>query len=295
MKKQTLTFLLAVVFLAMVAGCATTKRVELLENRLGADELDHQMTREKLAKVESSQKDFSKDLSVTKDQLLQVTKETTEAIQGLRRSNAKNETGLNEVRADITATKTQVQGLTLKTEDLEKGIGLVKAEVKQVEKQVQKEYKDLRVYALNLRKIIAEREAKHSYKADEVEGISVYLVGTFAKGEATLNKDLETGLNKTLEALKNKQEELLEIHGFADITGFKGKTPEESEKLNQELSINRGKTTQVWFKGKGLDVSDDKIRGFGGVVKFGTERDNRCVVIFAKPTTPSVQTPPPTK
>ena len=302
MKKVSM-FLLAIVFLAaiLVAGCATTGRVEQTELKVAelkgfyqALNLDLGVARNDIRGLKEATGSLKTDLGATKNQLQEVTQKT--------------EVGLNAIKSDLGATKTQVQGqvqgLTRKAEDLEKGLEIVRAEIKTEIKQVEREYKDLRVYALNLRKIIAEREAKHSYKADEVEKISVYLVGPFTTGQATLNEFIESGLIKALSEMKNKQEEILEIHGFASVIGFRGKSPEESEKLNQELSFGRAKVIQAWFKGKDVNIPDEKVLSFGGVIKFGAERDNRCVAIFGKPKpvappTPATPTPttpsPPTK
>lgn len=288
--KKVFMLLLVVVSLAaiLVAGCASTKSVEVFGNRLGANELDLKMAREKMDKVANSQESLVKDLVATKSQLLELTKATNVAIQELKKVDAKNEV--------------DIQGLARKSEDLEKGLGLakieMKADLKEVETRFEKRFTDLRAYVRayipNLRKTVAEREARHSYKADEVEEIVVCFAGPFDEGKSEITKDkVEPSLEKALAKFKEKNCDLLEIHSFADKRGFKGKTAEEGIKLNVELSVNRGKATQAWLKTKGIDIPDEKIHAFGSTEKFGDERDCRTVVLFGKvnPPAPPAKTP----
>ena len=273
MKKQTLIFWLALVIpTILVVGCASTKSVEVLGNRLGANELDLQMTRQKLAKVEGIQ--------IGLGERIEKVEKTDIALKielGATKKDLTNVTQRVEgIEVDLGATRTQIQGLTAKTDGIEKGLGIAK-----------KEFKDIQSYIPVFRKIIAEREAKHGYKADAVEKIVVCIVGSFESGQSKLNKDIEAGLEKALAKFKEKNCEVVGIHGFADTVGFKGKTPQESEGLNKELSFGRAKVVQAWYKGKNIDVPDDKVLGLGEVINFGTEKDNRAVVIFGLPKPPA--------
>lgn len=283
MKKQTLVFLLVMVFLAVLAGCATVKRAELIEKRMGIQEVDLQNTREEMAREKGFREGLGKRIDGIENNFKAGLGATKKDLVNIASRVEKTEVSLNEVKTDLGTTKGWLQEVASKTE----------ATLTELKSQVQKEYKDIRSYAIVLREIIAKREALHSYTGSEVEKIAVYFVGPFPLGQSKLDKDGKVSMAKTLAILKGKDYEILGVHGFADIIKFKGKTPEESEKLNQEISVSRANNIQARLKENGIDVADDKVLGFGGVVKFGTERDNRTVAIFGMPKPPTTPAPAP--
>lgn len=280
MKKQALIFLVSMVFLAVLAGCATTGRVQETDVRVAKIEGFTQALNLKLGTVENDVRANKEATELLKADLGATKNKVREVAQRVEKAEG-----------DIGATKTQVQGLGQKAEDLEKGMGLVKLELKNELRQVEKEYKNLKTYALAIRKTVAEREALHSFKKDvDLENVNTYFIGYFETGKSAIDdsargKALKKQLENVLANVKNKNLEIKEIHAFASITG----TPEG----NKELSEKRAKAVSEWLKTKEVEVTDDKIVGLGGVTKFGTLLDNQSAIIFAVPklAAPPAKTP----
>ena len=254
--------------------------------------------------MEEKQEGFTKDLSITKNQLLQVTKETTEAIQGLKKANEATKNSIVSVAQRLENSEIN---LDTKIQVVDKKVNAVNSELEAIKDQLAKKDKDLRSFVLAriemIRGTVAEREALHGYKTDpDLKNIHVIFIGfptgksKIPTGDSNADKKLIAGFEKALDIIKSNGLEIIEIHGFASTLGDPNKKPEENTKLNQELSVARAKFSQAWFKEKGLSVPDDKVFDFGGVVKFGEQLDNQTVVIFAtKPATPPAKTPPSTK
>jgi len=291
MKKRVSIFLLAMVFLAaiLVAGCATVGRVEQTELKVAKLEgftqalnLDLGNVRNDVRGLKETSNSLKTDLGATKSRLQELAQKT--------------EVGLNSIKTDLGAAREQIQGF-------EKRVISVESDLSATKDQIAKEYKNLRSFALArtemVRKRVAEREGKHVFAKDSVEdlskNLSMFFIGPFPTGKATLTKGLGFQLERVISQIKNKKLEIKEIDAFASITG----TPQETFETNQTLSEERGKAVAEFLKTKGIEIPAEKVLALGGTTRFGEPLDNQSVVVFATPAAPTTPTPaaptPPTK
>lgn len=282
MKRYVFHFLLAVAMVTVfVTGCATTGRVSKMECDLAEWKGFAKGTQWKVDEIAKDLEATKTDLGAVKTNLGATKNDVVVLKSNLKKVGDKAEADLNEVKEEI-------QGLAQKS-DLD---GVKTELMAEVEEQVKK-FEDLRGYVLP---ILKKHEALQGYIAPDAKELQVCFVGSFLSGQSRLDKNGEVSMAKALVMFKGKEYEVVGIHGFGDLVGFKGKTLKESKELNLKLSLSRAKDIQDQLKKAGVDVPDKNVQGLGDKVEFGKEKDNRCVAIFFRlkpPTPPTPPTPPP--
>lgn len=237
----------ALVMLFLAVGCATSGDIKKLNSDV-----------QKIAKATTENRQFIKDH--IKPEVATAVATEEEEVTGAPPAPPAKLILKKPVLPTFHALTLHVEELAARTTSLEQRLGKVEKTIKLLP--------DLHAYVARLK----EREAKHLFKDDPVEKLTVYFIGPFAIGQSKLNRNLRKQLKKVRADLESKNLKVKQVDAFASITG----TPER----NKILSEARGKTVAAWLEKKGIKV--DKIQGLGGVTRFGRRADNRCVIIFAK-------------